>query len=101
MAQKPKMYQRRINHYVHEVNLNIKNDSLWRGRFVIRQVESPHFVWYRDGSGGELIVKLCITDNKTDNKAYCYVNNISIELFNGWDIWRFVNDTICEWTMGE
>ena len=43
-----KKHQRRMNKYVRELNKNIANDDLWRGRFVIRQEGNPGFYIYED-----------------------------------------------------
>ncbi len=85
-----KKHQRFINKKVKEVNKSFEKDTLWRGRFVIRQVECPYFYKYNDNSGGELIVRLLFIDKKTGqtyyknisvvklisiNSLYCYMNN--------------------------
>ena len=53
-----------MNSLVRIMNKNIENDSLWQGRFYMRQVASR---WreYEDKSGGELFVVLRLYDKQT------------------------------------
>lgn len=59
-----KVHQRKLNAAIRSVNRNIERDSLWRGRFYIRQ-SSAQFYSYPDGSGCELWVVLQFIDRKT------------------------------------
>ena len=94
-----KKHQRRINSCVRRINENIKNDDLWQGRFVIRQVGSPQFVIYEDRSGADLYrVQFKITDKVTGAVAYSnYKSGNEWCFFDGSDIWHFANDTIIKW----
>jgi len=81
--------QRKINKAVRELNTNILNDNLWRGRFTIRQKDAG---WFRfdDNSGGELRVLLEARDKKTNVCRYFMVDNYDVR----WRLWTEVNDFI-------
>ena len=92
-----KKHQRRINKYVRAMNKNIANDDLWRGRFVTRQVDSPTFYTYEDGSGAELEnVHLVITDLATGHEVHDWDSGNGWCHWGGGHIWRFVNYAITE-----
>ena len=57
-----KRHQRAINRLVRDLNKNLEQDDLWLGRFVVRQIESPQWIRYEDGSGAELYVTLELVD---------------------------------------
>lgn len=63
-----KRHQREMNKMVRKANKAIEEDSLWCGRFVIRQVNSPQWNVYYDKSGAEYFVHLEITDRCTGRK---------------------------------
>ena len=94
-----KKHQRRMNRCVRAVNENIENDSLWQGRFVIRQVGSPQFVEYEDHSGADLYyIQLKITDKITGAVQYSdYKSGNEWCFFDGSKIWWFANDAIIKW----
>ena len=84
-----KIKQRKINKIVRNMNKNLQEDNLWRGRFIVHQIYSD---WesYEDGSGGCLRVTLNVRDKKTGvNKNY-YFDNYSWS----WDLFQYVNDFI-------
>ena len=88
-----KKAQKKINKSVHTLNKNIKNDSLWRGRFVVHQLKS--FWWrFEDGSGGELQALLEIRDLKTGLHMSFFVNNYDIN----WKLWENGNKFIAEYS---
>lgn len=57
-------YQRKLNKLIKEVNKNIANDNLWRGRFEIRQKDA-WFEKFEDGSGGILFTVLRLYDKNS------------------------------------
>ena len=59
-----KKHQRKINKQVRLVNKLIEEDSLWRGRFVIRQ-KAYYFGHYEDKSGWYMYNTLEFRDKKT------------------------------------
>ena len=90
-SQNKKRHQRAINKLVRAMNRNLEQDDLWCGRFVIRQVGSPEWLRYEDGSGAELYVKLKFIDRATGRY---YVGNHTVNewcSFNGSRIWRIMN----------
>lgn len=92
-----KKHQRRMNKYVREINKNIANDDLWRGRFVIRQKDNPGFYIYDDKSGAAMPhVHLVITDLKTGEKYDKWDSDNGWCHFNGAHIWEFANKAITE-----
>jgi hypothetical protein len=92
-----KKHQRRMNKYVRELNKNIANDDLWRGRFVIRQKDNPGFYIYEDHSGAEMPhVHLVITDLKTGERYDKWDTDNGWCHFNGSRIWEFANKAITE-----
>lgn len=92
-----KKHQRRMNKYVRELNKNIANDDLWRGRFVIHQEGNPGFYIYEDKSGAEMPhVHLVITDLKTGERYDRWSTDNDWCHFNGSRIWEFANKAITE-----
>ena len=61
-----KKHQRAMNQLVRSFNKALEKDELWCGRFVIRQVYSPQWHRYDDGSGAELFVHLKFIDRSTE-----------------------------------
>lgn len=92
-----KKHQRRMNKYVRELNKNIANDDLWRGRFVICQKDNPGFYIYEDKSGAIMPhVHLVITDLKTGERYDKWDSDNDWCHFNGSRIWEFANKAITE-----
>lgn len=60
-----KRHQRAMNKLVRKANKAWEKDSLWLGRFMVRQINSPRFVYYFDKSGAELYVTLEFIDRCT------------------------------------
>ena len=92
-----KKHQRRINRYVRMMNENLRNDPLWKGRFVVSQVGPTYFKQYEDGSGAELYVTLQIFDKNTGDYTQKTKSGNEWCRRNGTDLWWFVNDTIIKW----
>lgn len=90
-SQNRKRHQRAMNKLVREMNKSIENDSLWLGRFYVRQSEAQ-WVTYEDGSGAELWVTLCFIDRKT---GYNY------EVVDTVNYWRHFNGSHLFWKMNE
>ena len=105
-----KREQRKINKYVKVLNKSILKDNLWRGRFIVRQIQD---FWeaFDDGSGGMLTVVLEIRDLKTglyqdfiiDNydrgwKLFEKVNKFIVEESGVWDNIQEVKDDKTDWT---
>ncbi len=84
-----KVAQRKINRYVRQMNRNLKEDNLWRGRFVVHQVYSD---WesFSDNSGGRLQVALNVRDKKTGVNRSFYFDSYDYP----WKLFSEVNDFI-------
>ena len=92
-----KKQQRNMNKYVRAINKNLENDDLWRGRFYVRQVDSPVFYVYEDKSGASLEhIHLVLTDRVTGQTVDGWDNMNGWCHWNGSRLWRFVNDAIVE-----
>ena len=86
-----KREQRKINYYVKKINKNILNDNLWRGRFIVRQIQD-FWETFDDGSGGVLTVVLEIRDLKTGLYQDFIIDNYD----RGWKLFEKVNKFISE-----
>lgn len=61
-----KKQQRKLNKIIKEVNQRMKDDSLWRGRFQIKQLRSDYRPFPRDYCDyGDFYVELEFIDKKT------------------------------------
>lgn len=90
-----KVHQRAMNRAIRQLNKNIQNDPLWRGRFKVRQKDAE---WYgfQDSSGHELYVVLCFIDNKT-GKTQEKAESVNHWLFiNGYHLWEAMNSFIVD-----
>lgn len=90
-----KRYQRGFNKLMRELNQNIKNDGLWNGRFVFRQIDCQ-FKKFEDNSGGVFYSFVRAYDKRT-----AYYKDYRIEYapyfpFAGSAIWEMANKFIVE-----
>ena len=88
-----KKAQAKINKSVRLMNKNIQNDSLWRGRFYVRQTDA-NWERFEDGSGGLLNVWLEVRDLKTGVFWGFRIDNYD----RGWHLWEHVNKFIAEYS---
>ena len=86
-----KRHQRAINKAIRDMNKNIENDNLWKGRFYCRQIYSPHWERYEDRSGGIMYVNVEFCDKKTQKRWIQLFNTNDIQ---GWKFWSAMNDFI-------
>ena len=93
-----KVHQRAINKVVRAMNRNLEQDELWRGRFIVRQDESPQWRRYEDGSGAELWVRLRFIDRATGRYYVKWetVNHWRGLRANGHEVWYMMNWLITE-----
>lgn len=68
-----KKLQRAVNKYIQELNDSILNDDLWRGRFIVRQVNRYDYR-FEDGSGYYFTLKLEFKDLKTGQTKFSYMS---------------------------
>lgn len=94
-----KRHQRKINFIVDKINKAIENDNLWKGRFIIKQVHSPQWYCYEDGSGAELYVCLKCIDKYTGRayQKWGTVNHWRGFYDNAYPVWDFMNWFIIEY----
>jgi len=90
-----KKQQKRITSAIRDMNTNIKNDDLWRGRFVAKQV-SRYVDVYSDGSGVCITPVIEFYDRKTMQKATTMENYILDVNFRNSLYWK-MNDFITEY----
>ncbi len=86
-----KRHQRAMNKLMRNLNKNIENDSLWKGRFYIRQIASD-WLYYEDKSGGTLYVRLRFYDRKT---------GITKDVWDTVNHWRFLGGSNLFWAMND
>lgn len=95
-----KRHQRAVNKIVRKVNKAIEEDPLWRGRFVIRQIQS-RFHHYEDGSGSTLWVLLRFYDKKTGITMDIFESSLEISMWNGtkisWAMNKFITEKCQVW----
>ena len=93
-----KKHQRAMNRLVRQFNKALEQDDLWCGRFVIRQVYSPQWYEYDDGSGAEYSVHLKFIDRCTGHYYifYDHVNCWRGLRANGYKLWEKMNWFIVE-----
>ena len=99
-----KKRQRRFVRYLRQINKNVMDDDLWRGRFEMRQVGAE---WVTDGFRritsdgrefydpyGILIAKVKIKDKLTGKTEEYMVNTDTTDILEGYNLWRLMNDFI-------
>lgn len=91
-----KHHQRALNKLIRQVNKSLEQDELWRGRFMVRQVESPQWICYEDGSGAGLYVTLEFVDRCTGRYWRLYESVNHWRFWGGSYLWRAMNDFIVE-----
>lgn len=88
-----KKLQRAVNKYIQELNDNILNDDLWRGRFIAKQVNRYDYR-YEDGSGYYFTIKLEFKDLKTGQTKIFYETIYSASSFFMASLFNLMNDFI-------
>lgn len=99
---KRKKRQRKVNKIIKEANQRMKEDSLWRGRFQIKQLRSDYRPFpkdYYENDYGDFYVELEFVDKKTgktkrnwyhplslfENHIYAHLNDFIVVYC---DVWR-------------
>lgn len=90
-----KRHQRAVNAVVRAINKNVENDSLWQGRFFVRQYDAQ-VVSYEDGSGMELFIQLRFYDHKTKKYRPVWMGSNELIIWGGYKMWMLMNDFIVE-----
>ena len=91
-----KVHRRAMNRLVRSFNKQLEKDDLWRGRFMVRQIHSPKWHVYEDGSGAELFVHLEFIDRCT-GKTWVYADHVNYwRNYNGYKLFEKMNWLIVE-----
>ena len=90
----PRVHKRALARVLRQMNKNIENDELWKGRFYVRAVNSPRIRRYEDGSGISYWITLEATDRKTGITQRAYGSVDHWAHWNGFYLWQFMNDFI-------
>ena len=106
LNKKYKSLQRMINKSIHQLNENIANDDVWKGRFYAHQ-SYIHFYTYEDKSGVNAIAKIELVDKLTKETQTVFLNKFEIvgifktkfTLF-GYGLWEHMNSFVCKQTRG-
>ena len=92
-SQKRQVYKRAVNKTFRTLNDSLKEDSLWRGRFIVIQDGA----WFTS-SGAECLdyfVQYHFKDLKTNQESYCFQKSANeICSFNGSKLFWEMNDFI-------
>lgn len=84
-------HQRWLNAICRNMNTSIRNDDLWRGRFVVEQV-ATYMEWFNDKSGGLLHCILRFRDKKTGITKIWYTDCLDVN----WRMFYQMNNFIVE-----
>ena len=88
-------YQRKLNKVVKDMNENIANDDLWKGRFVFH-IMATEFEKFSDGSGG-LLHAIIRGYDKAEGYYKDYIIAYAPWLhYSDIDVWRIGNGFITE-----
>ena len=84
-----KKAQRVINKNIRLLNKGIESDDLWRGRFIMRQIDAR---WspFDDGSGGQLFTTIMMVDKRTGQTKRVWLDNYD----SPWSYFSAINDFI-------
>jgi hypothetical protein len=100
-SHKRKRHQRAVNKYVRQVNKQIEDDELWRGRFVVKQIKSQ-FYHYEDGSGATLGIHFRFYDKKTGIIEDWFETSSVINMWHGsrlfWKMNKFITEYCDAWS---
>ena len=88
-----KKAQRKINKLVRALNTNVREDNLWKGRFIFRQTDA-YWRPFDDDSGGVLRVWIEARDLKTGKYYGFYTDNYD----TGWRLWSYANKFIVDYS---
>lgn len=89
-----KVHKRKVNKVIQRMNKNLREDSLWMGRFAARQTGYRQWVQYTDGSGWKYYVEIEMFDKltKKTERFICGSN----DLWWGNLLWFKMNTFITE-----
>ena len=76
-----KKQQRKVNKIIREVNRRMKEDSLWRGRFQVKQLRSDYRPFSKncyENDYGDFYVELEFIDKKTGKTKRSWYHPLSL-----------------------
>ena len=84
-----KKAQHVVNKNIRLLNKGIESDDLWRGRFIMRQIDAK---WspFDDGSGGQLFTTIMMVDKRTGQTKKVWLDNYD----SPWNYFSAINDFI-------
>lgn len=85
----------KVNKIIRELNENLKQDSLWKGRFELRQISKKCYK-FPDNSGYDFYWLYRVYDKKTGKAAQKWFNEYDI--IRSWHLWEFVNNFIVKFS---
>ena len=88
----PKKIQRRVNKVIRELNKNIYNDDLWKGRFYARQIDRRLYI-FDDKSWLYGDFYIVFTDKETGRQYYHWFRKEDF-LGSAHRVWEAMNDFI-------
>ena len=86
--------QRQVNKKVKNMNIDVRKDPLWKGRYFARQIRA-NFHEFEDGSGVMMNFALRFFDRKTKNFKDYYFHTFTggVDWLN-WDFFEAMNEFI-------
>ncbi len=88
-----KKTMRKVNKVIRKLNKNIANDSLWKGRFVVRIIDRQR-KRFEDNSGYWYRFTLQFIDKETGYYSLAWLNDLAFTFGGGAKIWWIMNDFI-------
>lgn len=86
--------QRQVNKKVRNMNIDIREDPLWKGRYFAHQIRA-NFHEFEDGSGVMMNFTLRFFDRKTKKyKDYIFHTFSEGTKWLNWDLFNFMNEFI-------
>lgn len=67
-----KNYQRKLNKKIRNINKSLREDTLWKGRFEVKQVDA-HWERFTDNSGGVIYAIIRLVDKKDGYYKDCII----------------------------
>ena len=96
-SQNRKVHQRALNALARKINKNVENDSMWKGRYCVRQYRSW---WQPDWGEPSYYVfysQFILYDKKTHKTRFTHIQSANDWLFaHGYKLWREMNDFIID-----
>lgn len=94
-SQKRKVYQRAINHLMRDINKNVYNDPMWKGRYVVRQYKAWWRPYPEEPDYYVFYTQFIFYDKKTRKTYLTSIKSANDWLFaRGYKLWREMNDFI-------